>query len=275
MLDAEGIVEPPKNWSELINMVPLLTKKDQGGKIGKSAVSFGHHSNVLHAKSILSMLFMQSGTEIVKVQDGRWVSGLDGQFALGVYSPETALTFYTEFADPGKNLYSWNKSFPLSRDYFSTNNLAFYFGYASELATLVSRNPNQNFWVSEVPQIESSNSKLTIGRVTGLAVSAFSRNQNVAFLVASTLTSGNFAARLSESLGVAPARRDLLRSKPEDSFSPTFYNSALYARSWIDPSPRDTDDIFRRMIEGVLSGGMTPRDAITDGSSRLNLLLSR
>ncbi|OGI73701.1 hypothetical protein A3D42_00510 [Candidatus Nomurabacteria bacterium RIFCSPHIGHO2_02_FULL_41_18] len=275
MLDAKGIVYPPSDWDQFVNMAPSLTERSEAGKIIKSAVALGHSSNVFHAKDILSMLFMQTGAKMAIEKEGRLVSDLGLSAGAGYYSPESALIFYTDFADPGKSIYSWNKSFPLSRDYFSTDNLAFYFGYASELSGLINRNPNQNFSVTEVPQIKGSSFKLTSARVTGLAVSAFSKNQNTAFLVASALTGGNFAAGLAANSGVAPARRDLLASKPEDSFSPTFYASALYGRSWLDPSPEDTDDIFRRMIEGVLSGAMRSREAVVDANSKLNLLFTR
>ncbi len=274
-LDSEGIVDPPSNWDDFVNMAPTLTKRDESNKIIKSATALGHFSNVSHAKDILATLFMQAGSKMVVESEGRLISDLGLSVPLGAFSPETALQFYTDFADPGKSVYSWNKSFPNSHDYFSTNNLAFYFGYASELKGLANKNPNQNFWVDEVPQIKGSNFKVTGARVTGLAVSAFSQNQNTAFLVASALSSGNFAVRISEALGVAPARRDLLKVKPDDAYTPTFYASALYSRSWLDPSPKDTDDIFRRMIDGVISGGMRPADAVADASAKMSILLNK
>ena len=273
MLDANGIVAPPDNWNDFISLAPVLTKKDETNKIIKSAVGFGHFSNVSHAKDILSALFMQTGNKIVTERGGFMVSDL-GE-STGVYSLEDILKFYTDFADPLKNVYSWNKSFPTSRDFFSTNNLAFYFGYASELPSLVNKNPNQDFWVTEIPQIEGSGFKLTSARVTGLAISAFSKNINTAFLAASQMSSGDFASKLSKNLGVVPARRDLLKTVPADAYSPVFYVSALYAKSWLDPSPKDTDDIFRRMIDGVLSSNFEPREAVSDANAKLYLLLNK
>ena len=58
----------------------------------------------------------------------------------------SVLKFYTDFADPLKDVYSWNKSFSNSRDAFSAENLVFYLGYASELQSLINKNPNQNFF---------------------------------------------------------------------------------------------------------------------------------
>ena len=72
-----------------------------------------------------------------------------------------------------------------------------------------------------------------------------------------------------------PARRDLLAVKPNDLYSPYFYSSALYARSWLDPSSTNTDNIFSGMINNVLSGNMSTGDAIKDADAKMSLLLLR
>jgi ABC-type glycerol-3-phosphate transport system substrate-binding protein len=109
--------------------------------------------------------------------------------------------------------------------------------------------------------------------VTGIAISAFSKNLNTAFTAASLMATGDFAAKFAAALGVAPVRRDLLAIKPADAFTPIFYNSALYGKSWLDPSPNDTNNIFSGMINNVLSGNLSADDAIKDASTKLGLLL--
>lgn len=273
ILDANGIVYPPENWDDFINTVPTLTKRDENNKIVKSATALGHFTNVLHAKDILATLFMQTGNKIVFEQNNNFVSDLSK--SIGPLTPSSILQFYTDFANPQKNIYSWNKSLPLSRDYFTSSNLAFYFGYASELTSLINKNPNLNFLATEMPQIKNTGFKLTSARVTGLAISAFSKNMNTAFIAAGRMSSGDFASKLANNLGVVPARRDLLAVKTTDAYSPVFYASTLYAKSWLDPSSKDTDDIFRRMIDGVLSNAFRPGDAIADAQAKLSLLLNK
>ena len=271
MLDANGVVYPPAYWDDLTAMVPALTKKDDLNKIIKSTVALGHFSNVVHAKDILATLFMQAGNPIIMEKDGTFVSALDS--SIGNYNLPSILQFYTDFANPNKAVYSWNKSFGNSDNVFSGEDLAFYFGYAGELQSLISKNPNQNFFVAPMPQIKNSNFKTTGARVTGLAVSAFSKNLNTAFTVASLMATSDFASKFAIATGVPPARRDLLAIKPADAFSPVFYNSALFAKGWFDPSPKDTDDIFAGMVNAVLSNNMSVGDAIKDASSKLQLLL--
>jgi len=270
MLDANNIVYPPATWDEFANLVPSLTKKDENKKIIKSAAALGQFSNVTNAKDIISTLFMQAGNSILEERDNYFNSTLGDSTKSNLSS---VLGFYTDFSNPLKEVYSWNKSLPNSQDAFSADNLAFYFGYASELRSLINKNPNLNFLPTSMPQIKNSSFKLTSAKVTGIAVSSFSKNLNTALIAASMISNSDFAAKFANILGVAPARRDLLAVKPTDAYFPIFYSSALYAKAWLDPSPEDTDSIFRGMIENVLSNRMTTDDAISDANSKLNLLL--
>jgi ABC-type glycerol-3-phosphate transport system substrate-binding protein len=274
ILDTDGVVYPPATWDDLLNIIPDITKKDNSGQITKSAVALGQFSNVVHAKDILAALFMQTGNPIVIVKNVAPVSTLND--GMQGFSTDLApiLSFYVSFADPLKSMYSWNTSFPSSDEAFSSEDLAFYFGYASELKSLINRNPNENLLVAPFPQIKNANFKVTEAHVTGLAVLSSSRDITTAMTAAGLMASGDFAAKFADALGVAPARRDLLAQKPADAYYPVFYDSALYARSWLDPSPTGTDNIFQKMIEGVMSNSATPSGAIGNASSELDLLLN-
>ncbi len=269
--DSNGIIYPPKTWNELATMVQTLTKKDSANKILEPGVALGHFSNVTHAKDILAAMFMQAGNTIVATGGGATRSTLSDLNS--TYDMTSVLQFYTDFADPVKPVYSWSRSFPDSINAFSSEDVPLYFGFASELRPLLNKNPNQNFGVAPIPQIDGSPVKVTGSHVTGVAISAASKNLTTAFTAASLMATGDFAAKLSSILGIAPARRDLLALKPKDAYSPIFYDSALYAKSWRDPSSPDTDSIFRNMIDAVLSNNLKPKDAIDDASSKLDLLL--
>src|SRR3989344_3637747 len=196
-LTGKGILAFP------MSIDPVLTKKDDSNRILKSAVALGHFSNIVHAKDILVALFMQAGNPIIKEENGVFISTLNRP--IGNYNLPSILKFYTDFADPNNPAYSWNRSFSGSGDAFSKEDLAFYFGYAGEFRSLVNKNPNQNFFIAEMPQIKNSNFKLTGARVTGLAISSFSKNFNTAFTAASLMATGDFAHKFATATGVASA----------------------------------------------------------------------
>lgn len=271
LLDSAGIVYPPSTWEELRNIVSLLTKKDDDNKISQSTVALGQIANITNAKDIISSFILQTGNTIVEEKpEIGYVSTLEDPTK---YSLENTLDFYTNFADPLNELYSWNRSLPESRDMFSSENLAIYFGYASELETLINRNPNQNFMIAPFPQIKGSNTKVTYAKVNGVAISAGTKNFEGAYAAASGLTLGEFALEYADAVGFAPARRDILSKKKDDIYSPIIYNSALFARSWLDPEPKDSYEIIKRMIENILSNNLTISDSIIDAQGKMNLLL--
>lgn len=273
IFNANGVVLPPVFWDEVLALVPTLDKRNDANSLIKSAVALGQFSNINNAKDLLATLFMQAGNPIVSEKEGVFSSTLSTSNTN--YSLDSILKFYTDFANPNSPAYSWNRSFSNSSDAFSQENLALYFGFASELASLINKNPNQDFLMAPIPQIKNSNFKVTTARVLGLAILSSSKNLNTALTAAGLLTAGDFALRFAIATGTAPARRDLLAVPQTDAYAPIFYNSALYTKSWLDPSPKDTNDIFRGMIDGVLSNATNASQAVKDASSKLDLLLLR
>ena len=273
MFDANNIVSPPKSWDDFSSLVPLLNKKNTNNQITKSAVALGQFSNISNAKDILVTLFMQAGNPIIAEKNNSYYSTLSDNAGYSSIDLSSALTFYSNFADPLNTIYSWNKSLSNSQDFFSANNLGIYFGFASELPDIVKKNPNLDFSVAPIPQTKDANFKLTSARVTGIAISAFSKNLNTAVTAASLMATGDFASEFAKALALPPARRDLLAVKQTDAFSPIFYGSALYAKSWLDPSPKDSNNIFQTMVENVLSGNMEVYNAVQDANSKLSLII--
>ncbi|MDQ3244995.1 MAG: extracellular solute-binding protein [bacterium] len=271
-LDNNNITTPPSYWDDFITLAPKLTQKDENKKIIKSAIALGQFSNINNAKAILSTLFLQTGSKMVVESGGRFYSDF-GPTAIA--KPDSALAFYSSFADPSKDYYSWNRLLPNSLEFFTAGDLAFYLGFSSELPQIINKNPNLNFAVTSIPQIKNANNKSTYARVSGIAISKFSKNINTALVASSLLASGTFANNLANSLAVAPATRGGLAIKPTDQYFPYFYTSALYAKSWIDPSALSTNDIFKKMVDEVLSNNSGPAEAIAEASSQIDFLLNK
>lgn len=277
LLEGAGITMPPKTWDEVRVDVPLLTKKDSGGNVIQSALSFGTYANVSHAKDILSFLLLQAGNPIVAYDGAMLTSVLDATLGFAVAPAVSVVDFYTEFADPTKEDYTWNKALPNSEEAFLSEQLAIYFGYASELPLISAKNPNLNFDIAQVPQIKNSNQKVTFGRMYGVAIVKSTKNFPAAFAAATTISGKDFmlalVTKLLEEAPIAPARRDLLATPPQNLYGPTLFNSALIARSWLDPGEAQSGPIFSTMIDNVLRGATSITDAISQASSKLNLSL--
>lgn len=268
-----GISKPPVVWNDLNNLTKVFTQKDNSLNITQSAISFGEFRNVTNAKEILSALFLQWGTAITaNLSDGRVVSDLDKEVS-GISPAEAAMSFYTEFANPVKTFYSWNRSLPKSEKYFLSGDLAMYFGFASELFSLRSKNPNLNFDVASLPQLKDANRKVTYGKMYGLAITKNTKVINGAFKVATTLTSKDPISAISTMSNLPPVRRDLLLETPSSAHMGVFYNSALWSRGWLDPNKTETTLIFQDMIESVTSGRNNVSESVSKASGQFDILL--
>lgn len=271
LLDSNNIVYAPKYWDEFPNLVKIFTKRDLANgnnNFIQHAFALGQFSNINNAKDIIVSMFMQNGNKISNFNNSyyRSVIKIDDNENL-----INSLAFYLSFSDPLNSNYSWNRSSGNSFDLFSKEELVFYFGFASELASLFEKNPNLNFQVTSLPQIKNSNFKVTRGKVTGIAISKDTKDQNLTRIALNILTTGEFAEQLSFALNIPPARRDILAKQGKDIYTPVFYPSALFAKSFIDK--KESSDIFRIMVEEVLSNGSNLNDAIDNLHNRFNLLL--
>lgn len=268
-----GIANPPEFWDELFLLSPKITQRDTASNIIRSFTALGEFNNIENAKEILSAFIIQSGNKIIIPIATGFESIINEKLDFVIPPAEAAVRFYTEFSNPIKSVYSWNKSLPNSKQLFTAGDLAVYFGFASELSEILRSNPNLNFNISPLPQLRDANVKITYGKMSAFAIPKNSKNQTGALSVGFALTSFENIAQFSVNLGLPPVRRDVLTNKPTDAIGSVFYDSALMSKSWFDPDSDETDDIFKNMIESVTSGRARLGEAINLADQELGLLL--
>jgi len=259
---SSGIAKPPAIWDEFIQLAQILTNKDPSGNVLRSAIALGGFDNIVNAKEILSALFLQIGAPPLVPSGGA---------GAGV----TALNFYSQFSNPLGLTYSWNKSLLNSRDMFLAGDLAIYFGFASELADLRTKNPNLYFDVAVFPQPKSAKKSVSFGKLYGVATLKSSRDIANSIRIASLLTSSQAGSAMNQISGLPPVRRDLLSTKPTDAYGALFYNAALMSRGWLDPDYYATSAAFREMVESISSGKARPTEAVTKMEQEIGKLIAR
>ena len=271
-LSAGGFARPLAYWDELYAATTKLAKRDKAGNITQSAIALGETRNIPHAKDILSLLLLQAGTSITTLLGDDLTSSLTDDYDLPIMPGDAALEFYTQFSNPSKPYFSWNRTQPLAQTHFTSGDSAYYLGFASELTTLKRKSPTLNIGVALVPQSRVGGKTITTGRIYGTALSRAAKNPAAALKAALAIGSKEHAATLSEILRLPPARRDLLLVKPTDASGPVFYDAALQTRSWLDPNPVATDEIWREMVEAVTSGRARTFEALNDANKKLDAL---
>ncbi len=275
MLSGAAIASPPKFWDELFEMAPKVVVRDKANNITKSFTALGEYQNVTNAKETLITLIMQAGNPIVSFGERGLDAVLSDNRGFATSPAEAALRFYTEFSNPVKSVYSWNRALPSSRQSFIGGDLALYFGFASELASLRRANPNLNFDVTVLPQSRDSSVRTTFGRMSAFAIPRTSRDPVSALTVASVLSSAPVLSSLSQASLLPPVRRDVLAIKQTDAFLTVFYDSALMSRAWLDPAPAETGAVFQRMVENTVSGKLRLNEAVRNAHAELQGILQK
>ncbi len=271
-----GIPQPPQYWSDVLSIAPRLTTLDGTSNVTRSAIALGVWSNIAHAKEILASLFLQAGDSILSTAADGSTQVSFGMAPTGSSENPTAsaLSFYTQFSDPTKLSYTWNRSLPRSADAFTGGTLAMYIGFASDYPTLAARNPNIHFAVSPLPQIQGSATRLTFGELTGVAIARTSGNPNGALIIAQKLSSQTGVSAFVTQSGLPPVRRDVAVDTSASAEQTVFAQSALIARAWLDPDQAATSGVFQTMVESVISGASQSLQAVGEAQQSLQRIVT-
>lgn len=272
ILASSGAAQAPATWEAVSGLAATVNRQTDTQTVIRSLIALGTYENIENARAILSLFFLQAGYDISE----RTATGVRSSLSdpvddvFGMTPSESALNFYTEFSNPGKTVYSWNRSLPSSRQAFISGDLALYLGFASERAQLAAANPNLDFDMSAAPTPGTNATRTTYGRAYGFAIPRATQNGEGALRVALTLSERDSVPLFARAFGMAPAHRGALAPLAGDLYEPVYYPEALVARGWLSPAPRETDRIFATMVNNVLSGREGISNAITTANQSLN-----
>lgn len=280
LLNNSGYSKPPQTWTEVLAVATSITQKDSSFNISKSTIALGSFENINNVKDIFWTLVLQAGNPVIRrttdpqTQAPIYESLFDDNLNFTLNPAYAATNFFTQFSNPTKTIYSWNRSLPSSQNVFVAGDLAFYIGYASELPTIKRINPNLNFDVTLVPQSQSSIRKVTYGSMYTLTIPRTTTNLNGAINIISSLTSIDVQTKFAKKLGIAPVRKDLLTTADTSNIYESVFNrSAIIAQGILEPDSQGTSAIIKELVETVVSGQFEISDAITKANEKLSLLL--
>ena len=270
LLNASGIPEPARVWSALQEQVKRLTKT-QSSAILQAGVALGTSVNVPRATDILSLLMMQNGAEMT---DDRGFATFDRIPAhlndRQVAPADEALAFYTDFANPAKEVYTWNATLPDALELFIQGRLAYFFGYSYHLPLIRARAPKLRFGVTRMPQIEE-NPEVNFANYWVEAVTKKTKNPNEAWGFLQFLAEEKQVREYLTRAGRPPALRALIPEWSEDANLGIFTQQLLTAKSWYRGlNPAGAERIINEMIDTVARGEEEIPRVIQRAVSRIN-----
>lgn len=273
--NAAGITGPPATWQELIDDVIKLTRQDDTGNFITSGVALGGADNINRSNDILALLMLQNGASMIENNDAVFnkSSSYDRQF----YPGEQALRFYTDFALPSKEVYSWNQDMPESLEAFSAGQLSMMFGYSYQIPLIQTQAPKINFSIASLPHIKSDSTDalgipINQANYWGYSVFKNSAHPNEAWDFITFMTLRNYqdenqqtryyAENYLKKTNKPPALRALFKPSGDPLLSP-FISQILTAQNWYHgKDPNQMNTVFKQMIKNIITGQTDYRDAI-------------
>ncbi len=272
MLGSAGIAQPPRTWNEMIDAVKKLTRQDRLGNFVVNGVAMGTSTNINRATDILSLLMLQNGTQVYNTS--RSVSTIDREISSpdgDRYNPGAqAIEFFTQFANPAKETYTWNAKNNYSIDAFVAGQTAMIFGYSYLVPTIRNKAPLLNFGIAPVPQIDLTRPKVNFANYFAESVSKASPNAAVAWDFLKFASSAEQMRKMYEVHPQPAARKDIISEQIGDHDLGVFAEGALTAKTFYKPDAAKVESILARAIDEVVLRGKTPQQSV----STVNQLLS-
>lgn len=260
LLTQAKIPLPATGYTELYSEhLPRLKKESSTGEILQSAIAMGTADNITRSQDILLLLMMQN-----LAQTGLPLVDARGQYNFLAPSPanaqeipaKNAFDFYTSFASPTRESYTWNADLPLSLNAFVEGRVAYMFGYAYHKAQIEQQsNGTLEFGVAPLPQLDK---EVNMANYWVEAVAASSPNTNTAWDFVQFATRADNALTYLTKTKKPTALKALVETQKQDPFLSIFVDQALLAQNWYHGyEPRVAEQYVREAITSVNEGKAT------------------
>ncbi len=274
LLNNAGIVQLPKYWNrDFLITANKLTRLDSRQGIIQSGVALGGAYNITRATDILAILMMQNGTTMLSDSDAVTFNQITPANKMEGKNPGAeALQFYSDFANPAKESYTWNENLENSLDMFIAGNLAIMFGYSYDLATIKSRSPKLNFSVTNMPQIEGNPpTNINFANYWIEVVSNKSKYQNEAWDFVQFITKAEQVKSYLEKTKKPTALKSLVPEQINNDEIGIFASQVLTAKSWYKGNnPQVAEVALKEMILSVINNpSVKIQDIINIAASRV------
>ncbi|MBI1961227.1 MAG: extracellular solute-binding protein [Parcubacteria group bacterium] len=272
LLNQAGVTSPPRTWEEFKNAVKLLTTQDRNGNIVQAGAALGGSRNINRAPDILAVLMMQNGTEMAKNGKAAFNQIPANLKDASVVPGRDALRFYTDFASPAKEVYTWNENLPESLDAFANQQAAFFFGYSYHLPLIRSLAPGIDLGITKLPQIAAGGKQVNFANYWLEGVTKQSAHPSEAWGFIQFATSEPGAGTFLQKSGKPTALRALISSQRGNEMLAPFADQLLTAQTWYHGADAAAmEEAMRAAIEQVASGGKEPDAAIDEAVRNINL----
>ncbi|MFZ5391259.1 MAG: ABC transporter substrate-binding protein [Patescibacteria group bacterium] len=256
LLNAAQIATVPTTWTEFKSAVEKISLLDKTGQFIQHGTALGEADNIPYAADIVTALMLQNGTpmtnsqysqatfnQVVKSGDQQFIPGLD------------ALRFYTDFAHPSKETYSWNRQSGEAWQAFASGKVGFIFGYFRDFKNLKQSAPRVNIGLSILPQIDGTTRPTNLANYYLETVPKQSNYQSEAWDFLQFISKSNLLKDYLNKTKQPTAHRSLVKEQLNDPELNTPSSQSLYSQSWYHGlKPDIMEGSFKAMIRQAVDG---------------------
>lgn len=267
LFDAAGLAQAPETWEDFQDAVIALTQYADDGSVLQSGASLGTVENVDRAADILQALMLQNGTNMIDDRGRIAFNAIPADAADGVFPGLDAVRFFTDFANPVKETYTWNAEMPDNVDAFASGQTAMILGYSYHLPIIQASSPTIDIGVAMLPQIGSGAKEVNFANYWIEVVSKDTENPDEAWdFLAFATAEENVMSYLNETQKPTALRALIDEQIENETFSP-FVSQILTAESWYHGTDaKAMEAAFETLATEVLSGNREAEDAINDAA---------
>lgn len=270
----------PLFWEDIVALNKAFTKKD-GVNLTRPFIALGASNNVTNADDIFYLLMLQNKTKIFSDDGQTAILNLPSLTAGGesLTAAAKALDFYTSFANPASENYSWNTSQPADTDAFTSGKVLAIFGYNTYAEQLAQRYPTFKYRQWPMPQIlSSSNQEVTdFARFNLMTVSTASASKTNAWnfvKFASSLGQTSYANATKRAGSTASKSPKKLITDRQGGANPnSFEKFTAQTLPQKTRFPKKFDKDFVDAINDVVFGRLTSQQALDSVADKVTQLL--
>lgn len=278
LLNNFGIATPPQNWTDFTEATKKLTLINRDNEVVQAGAALGTAQNIPRAMDILSLLMMQNGSQMANQARQATFNQIPEASQDKTYNPGLgALIFYTDFANPLKEVYSWNNQLSNALAAFASGKLAMFFGYSYHLPQIKNLAPKLNFGLTNFPQIENAPHPFNYANYWVATVSKKTKYPDETWGFLNYLIEKEVNKKFLEKMKRPTALRSLIDEQVANEDIPElkiFASQVLTAKSWYHgQEPLLAEKYFEAMIDNVINGTMTPLEALNLAVQQINTTL--
>lgn len=246
---AQGLIEAPKSWQELLETNSKLVKKQGNGLIA-SGIALGT-PNISSASNIMPLLMLQNGAVMTDTPPTK--ATFDKPSSDNYPASPKALDFYTSFAKPNKSSYSWSDGFGNDIKAFEQSKTAMIIDFPFRYSQIKNESKALNFKTAKVPQVNpDSPVNYTVYWAEG--VNKNTKYPEVAWDFYNFTTSYEIM-NIYTAVTLRPASRlDLAKAQEQDTVLGPFAAQVPSAKSYYKGNNGASDSAILQMINTSLSG---------------------